>query len=113
MAGESPCSKRDPLYIGVLHVKTYVVAKYTPPLVRCPQPMSTDPPTGTESTRMDWRLVWCGSLESGVPEKMSSLSDRGSKSRSPFQNRHRGVSKRDVDTTKLNYISYLCMYDAV
>ncbi|GBN24782.1 hypothetical protein AVEN_11514-1 [Araneus ventricosus] len=97
--------------MGLLHVKKYVVTKYPPPLVRCPKPMSNDPPIMTEFTRMDWRLEWCGSLDSGVPDKMSSLSDRGSKSRSPFQNRHRGVSKRDVDTTKINYISYLSMYD--
>ncbi|GBN94719.1 hypothetical protein AVEN_99558-1 [Araneus ventricosus] len=84
--------------MGLLHAKTYAVAKYPPALVRCPQPMSPDPPIGTESTRMDRRLVWCGSLESEMPDKVSSLSDRGSKSRSPFQNRHRGVSKRDVDT---------------
>ncbi|GBN41619.1 hypothetical protein AVEN_92861-1 [Araneus ventricosus] len=43
--------------------------------------MSTDPPIGTESTRMDWRPVWYGSLDSGVADKMSSSSDRGSNSR--------------------------------
>ncbi|GBN41624.1 hypothetical protein AVEN_92865-1 [Araneus ventricosus] len=41
-------------------------------LARCPQPMSTDSPIGTESKRMDCRLVWCESLESEMPDKMSS-----------------------------------------
>ncbi|GBN90105.1 hypothetical protein AVEN_15471-1 [Araneus ventricosus] len=97
----------------LLHVKTYAVAKHPPPLAHCPQPMSTDPPIGTESTRMDCRLVWCGSLESAMPDKMSSSSDRGSKSRGQFQNKPRGASKWNVHTNKLNYISYPSMYDAV
>ncbi|GBO13460.1 hypothetical protein AVEN_13862-1 [Araneus ventricosus] len=46
-------------------------------------------------------LVWCGSLEREVPAQVSSsLSDSGSKLRSPSKSSIRAASKRGVNITK-------------
>ncbi|GBL90991.1 hypothetical protein AVEN_184387-1 [Araneus ventricosus] len=63
---------------GLLHAKSYVVAKR--------------PPVG---------VAW--KFGEGVPAQVSSSSsDLGSKLRGPSQNSHRVASKRDVNISKLN-----------
>ncbi|GBO00774.1 hypothetical protein AVEN_110770-1 [Araneus ventricosus] len=63
---------------GLLHAKSYVVAKR--------------PPAG---------VAW--KLREGAPTQVScSSSDRGSKLRGPSQNSPRVASKRDVNIAKLN-----------
>ncbi|GBM15878.1 hypothetical protein AVEN_258424-1 [Araneus ventricosus] len=48
-------------------------------------------------------LVWCGSMERGVPARvLSSSSDSGSILRVLSQNSNRVASKRDFNVSKLN-----------
>ncbi|GBN07393.1 hypothetical protein AVEN_10064-1, partial [Araneus ventricosus] len=77
--GSRPDSTEDPPCTrGLLHAKSYVVAKR--------------PPAG---------VAW--KLGEGVPAQVpSSSSDRGSKLRGPSQNSPRVASKQDVNITKLN-----------
>ncbi|GBM37215.1 hypothetical protein AVEN_14981-1 [Araneus ventricosus] len=74
--GSRPSSTEDPSCMGLLHAKSYAVAKR--------------PPVGVA-----WKL---GEV---VPAQVSSsLSDRGSKLRGPSRNSPRVASKRDANITK-------------
>ncbi|GBL84160.1 Polyadenylate-binding protein [Araneus ventricosus] len=76
VTGSKPDSTEDPR-AGLLHAKSYAVAKHTPAGVA-------------------WKLG------EGMPAQASSpSSDRGSKLRGPFHNSPRVASKRDVNITKL------------
>ncbi|GBN33463.1 hypothetical protein AVEN_150746-1 [Araneus ventricosus] len=53
-----------------------------------------------------YQLVWCGSLERGVPDQVSfSSSDHDTKLLSLSQNSPRAVSKRDVNCLKFKTLS--------
>ncbi|GBO26261.1 hypothetical protein AVEN_11754-1 [Araneus ventricosus] len=76
--GPNPDFTEDPPYMGLLHAKSYVVAKR--------------PPLGVARK-----------LAEGVPTQVSSSSsDRGSKLRGPSQNSPPVASERDVNIAKLN-----------
>ncbi|GBN44597.1 hypothetical protein AVEN_190989-1 [Araneus ventricosus] len=76
--GSKPDSAEDRHVWGLLHVKSYVVAK-----------------------RLPVGVAW--KFGKGVPAQVSSSSsDRGSKLRGPSQNSPRVAAKRDVNITKLN-----------
>ncbi|GBM77695.1 hypothetical protein AVEN_184516-1 [Araneus ventricosus] len=77
VSGSKPDSTEDPPCLGLLYVKSYVVAKH--------------PPIG---------VAW--KFGEGVAQVSSSSSDSGSKLRVPSQNSPRAASKRDVNTTKLS-----------
>ncbi|GBM92309.1 hypothetical protein AVEN_35045-1 [Araneus ventricosus] len=86
-AGEFMVRNPIPLKIwrvwGLLHAKSYVVAKH--------------PPVGVARK-----------LGEGVPNQMScSSSDRGSKFRGPSQNSSRVASKRAINITKLSCVIWL------
>ncbi|GBM23697.1 hypothetical protein AVEN_257614-1 [Araneus ventricosus] len=75
--GSKPDSTEDPSCMGLLHAKSYIVAKR--------------PPVG-----MAWKFG------EGAPAQVSSSSaDRGSKLRGPSQSSPLVASKRDVNITKL------------